>query len=317
MTEESRLEKSIRKMLLATGMKKHMNLKNMYEKQKKAKQAMPPHRYHKKYTIEQKNVPLNLKSAKSEQKLQVPVWYLDSPAQKSESCILYLHGGAYITSFQIVHWSFFAKLIEKTHCSITAPDYPLTPEYTAADEFEFLIPLYNQLVEQYGVQNLFIMGDSAGGGMALALSQRLQELQLPQPAYTFLLSPWLDVNLTNPEIQEIDLLDPVLRVEGLQEVGKAYAGGLGTHHYLASPLFGDLEGLAPIMVFTGTYDILYPDCKELCKKAERKQTSCKLYAYERKIHVFMLTPIPESAGVMQIIADTIESCVLKTTKSQL
>jgi len=201
----------------------------MQEKQRKAKPAMPPLRYQKKFHTT-KTFEGNF-----------PIWTLQPQETLAKTCILYFHGGAYTSSFEIVHWVYFAKLIEKTHCDIVAPDYPLAPDYTASEVFAIVLPLYEQLVARYGASNIIIMGDSAGGGLGLALSQLLREKGLPQPAHTILLSPWLDVTLTNPEIAAIDPVDPVLNVAGLQEVGRAYAGNLGTHHYLASPLFGSLE----------------------------------------------------------------------------
>jgi acetyl esterase/lipase len=93
------------------------------------------------------------------------------------------------------------------------------------------------------------MGDSAGGGFALALAQALLEKELPQPGNIILISPWLDITMTNPEIPAFEEKDPMLAVYGLAEIGKVYAGNTDPGHYMLSPINGPVVGLAPITLF--------------------------------------------------------------------
>jgi acetyl esterase/lipase len=87
-----------------------------------------------------------------------------------------------------------------------------------------VVKLYKQMMQTNEAENMILMGDSAGGGFALALAQRLRDEHLPQPGKIILLSPWLDITLTNECIKSIDRIDPFLGIEGLLEAGKQYAG---------------------------------------------------------------------------------------------
>lgn len=111
----------------------------------------------------------------------------------SKKHILYLHGGAYVQNFAKQHWRFLSMLVESTHCTITAPDYPLAPSYTYVQAFSMVTPPYQQIIADAGPENTMVMGDSAGGGFALALCQKLKMDAAPQPKRIVLLSPWLDI----------------------------------------------------------------------------------------------------------------------------
>ena len=124
--------------------------------------------------------------------------------------IFYLHGGAYVQGFNRFHWNFLAELVQRTNCTITAPDYPLAPVYTYKESFDMVLALYKQLFSIINANDLIIMGDSSGGGFALALSQEIRNEKIVQPAQIILLSPWLDISLTNPEIQHLEPNDPFL-----------------------------------------------------------------------------------------------------------
>src|SRR5829696_6631733 len=103
--------------------------------------------------------------------------------------ILYLHGGAFVFAITPQHWRFIARLIQRLGCSVTVPLYPLAPEHTCREVFDFLLPLASELLTE-NRQTVF-MGDSAGGGMALALSQQLHAAGLSLPARVALISPAL------------------------------------------------------------------------------------------------------------------------------
>ncbi|MFA5435368.1 MAG: alpha/beta hydrolase [Candidatus Neomarinimicrobiota bacterium] len=231
------------------------------------------------------------------------VWSLT--AKESPSCqrILYLHGGAYVVNFTIPHWLYMASLAEHLHAEIIAPDYPLAPEYHANDVFAMMLPFYAELMEKCGKENLSIMGDSAGGGLALALAQQIRDRALSQPAHIMLLSPWLDITMSNPKITQIDKDDPILNIQGLIESGKQYAGEMDRRDPRVSPLYGSLKGLASITLFIGTADILLPDCRKLKVKAQFEEHPIAYYEYEGMLHDGMLYPIPEARDIRDKIVN--------------
>ena len=137
------------------------------------------------------------------------VFIISPNDEKKNLIILYLHGGSYVGELEKYHWNFFKDIIDDTSSTIVVPDYPLAPEYTYVEVFKFMEPLYKEIVGKIDKKTEFvIMGDSAGAGLALALYQRNGKLKNRLPDKTILISPWLDVRMENPEIDNIK--DPVL-----------------------------------------------------------------------------------------------------------
>lgn len=212
----------------------------------------------------------------------------------SQKHMLYLHGGAYVQSFSRPHWGFLSFLVNAGNCTITAPDYPLAPAHTYEKTYAMVSELYQELLKKINPDRLILMGDSAGGGLALGLAQLMKNEHIPQPSQIILLSPWLDLSLTNPGIRDIDPSDSFLGVEGLQLAGKAYAGGTHAGHYLLSPINGPLEGLARINLFMGSREIFVADARKLKSMADAKGVALNYYEYPGMFHTWMLLNLPES-----------------------
>ena len=122
-----------------------------------------------------------------------------------------------------------------------------------------------------------------------------------------LLSPWLDATLSNPEIAEFDKIDPFLGVEGLKYGGEVYARDVDPKSYLVSPVYGSLKDLAPVTLFIGTRDILYPDCRKLRDKASAEGVRLDYREYDQMVHNWMLGPMPEAKHAIAEIVETISS----------
>jgi acetyl esterase/lipase len=219
--------------------------------------------------------------------------------------ILYLHGGAYVQGFNKFHWQFLAWLVKATGCTVTAPDYPLAPEHTHKEAFKMVTALYEQLLLTVSPGNLILMGDSSGGGLALALAQKLRNEQIVQPSQIVLLSPWLDITLTNPEISSIAKHDPFLDKNSLRKAGSLYAGEASTNDYLLSPVNGSLEGLGRISIFIGSKEILIADARKLKSLAERNGIEIDYYEYTDMVHAWMFLSLPESKKARRQICDLI------------
>jgi acetyl esterase/lipase len=242
------------------------------------------------------------------------VWSISSRKALKNKYILFLHGGAYAANFTPGHWFLIGALADKLECTVIAPDYPLTPEETVDDVFEMLIPVYIELIERVGAEHVTLMGDSSGGGLALAFSQHLHQEEIEQPSQLFLLSPWLDVNMDNPKIMEIDKLDPILNILGLIDAGIAYAGNLDRRNYLVSPLFGSLEGLPPITLFIGDNDILMPDCRKFKEKAINAGHQLDYNEIKGLLHDGMLYPTPEGKACREMIFNSLNNLWNKNEK---
>lgn len=208
--------------------------------------------------------------------------------EKSDLKILYFHGGSYVAEATKQHWDFIEKIVNDTGATVILPDYPLTPKYNYKDVFNIVVPLYKEIINKVESNDFIMMGDSAGGGLALALEEKIGEENLPMPGKTILISPWLDVRLTNPKIDEIQKRDEQLNKETLKLAGIAYAGEDGIDSYLVNPIEGDLSKLKNITILTGTNDILNPDVHILEEKAEKVDVAIAIKEYEQAGHIWIL-----------------------------
>ena len=208
-----------------------------------------------------------------------------------------------LTFAQVCALTSLAALVTDLNCTVIAPDYPLAPRHTVDDAFAMLDQLYRELLVTIQPENLVVMGDSAGGGLTLALAQKLRDDGLPQPAHLTLLSPWLDVTLVNPEVAPLVKQDPMLEPVSLKAAGLAWAGKRLPTDPLVSPIYGSLKGLAPISLFTGTHDLLFADCRKLQAQAAAQNIPIDYHQAEGMLHVWMLIPTPEAKlAVAQIKA---------------
>lgn len=236
-----------------------------------------------------------------------PVWTLAPRDGRAGAVrILYLHGGAYYHPAVPAHWTLMCRLVERLDAEVFAPDYPLTPEHTCRETFAMLELLYASLCRGAPSGRFVVMGDSAGGGLTLALCQYALEAGRPQPERAVLLSPWLDVTMSHPDIPALDRVDPFLEPVSGREIGRLYAGGDDPRQYRISPLYGPVEGLAPIALFTGTRDILNADARALARRLEAADAPYRLLEYPGMIHTWMLFPIPEGVDAFEKICLLLE-----------
>jgi acetyl esterase/lipase len=285
--------KAINVLLRLTRMKRTVNRMRQRVESGERTYTEPSRRLQEKHQVSKRNVNGHL------------VWTIAPRENPSGKHVIYLHGGAYVNSFASQHWELISKLVQALNCTVTAPNYPHAPEHYVHDVFAFMLPLYNELATANGSSNVTIMGDSSGGGISLALAQRLREDGLAQPRRLILLSPWLDATLSNPEIAEFDKIDPFLGVEGMKYGGAAYARDVDPKSYLVSPVYGSVKDLAPISLFIGTRDILFPDCRKLRNQAEAEGVRIDYREYDEMVHDWMLGPLPEAKHAIAEIVDLI------------
>src|SRR5690606_29578363 len=136
---------------------------------------------------------------------------------------------------------------------------------------------------------------------ALALCQKLLVEGVPQPKRIILLSPWLDLTLSNPDIRSIDRNDPFLGVAGLRRAAIAYAGGHDLNDYMLSPINGPLDGLGLITIFIGTNDVFVADARRLKVLAGQQGISIDYREYGEMVHVWMLLSFRESRQAQEEI----------------
>ena len=220
--------------------------------------------------------------------------------EKSGLHLLYFHGGGYVMDIAALHWDAIVKLCSLAGASASVPIYPLAPEVTVQTTLPAMRALYDELAQKYGAGNIAIAGDSAGGGMALALAQDLAKDSEALPNSLTLFSPWVDASASGEGMAAIDPYDKMLSPQGLEACGRRYAGGLDLEDTRLSPLFGKLDDLPPTTIFVGTRDILLVDARRLRDRMEAAGNPPALYREaDRMQHVWMILPIPEGAAALE------------------
>ena len=233
-----------------------------------------------------------------------PIYTLKSwSARPPQRTVVYLHGGAWVNEAASQHWKFAVQIARDPRIQVILPIYPLVPSATATD----VVPTVAELVAEKVApdHSVCLVGDSAGGQIALSAAVLLRDehrLVLPQ---TVLISPVLDVSLSNPLIGAVD--DPWLTREGLLEFGSRWCGDLPMSDPMVSPLNADLSGLGPLTVFSGTRDILNPDARLLVEKAGAAGVEVEYHEQAGLVHVYPLTPTPEGRAARAVIAERLRA----------
>ncbi|MGL4656305.1 MAG: alpha/beta hydrolase fold domain-containing protein [Sarcina sp.] len=219
--------------------------------------------------------------------------------------IIYLHGGAYIEDMNKQHWIFVDRMVKKLGCEVILPMYVLAPYNNCEESFAKVLSFYEEITERYKSEDIILMGDSAGGGLAVALAQELKEQNKKTPRNIILLSPWLDVSMENQEMREIEPRDYILGFDCLKECGKLWVDNLSVKDRKVSPIYGEFSSIGKITIFTGTNDILWLDAIKLKSILEDKDIDFNFYEFEAMPHVFAILPLPESDEVVEKVKDII------------
>ena len=182
----------------------------------------------------------------------------------SRYTVFYIHGGAYEMDFIPLHWTFIEKLIKETNALVIAPAYRLVPFGTYKEAFDLIVPVYKKYCEDHPEKKIIMMGDSAGGGLSLALTEYFKAEGIRVPDELILYSPWVDVSMENEEeFKDLIPRDPMITANDIWPAAQGWAGDRDIHDPLISPIFGDLKGLRNVTVFLGTEEVLYPDVRKM------------------------------------------------------
>jgi triacylglycerol lipase len=219
-----------------------------------------------------------------------------TPAHPSGDYVVALHGGAFIFPPSIFHWFDYSLMAHQTGATIEVPIYPLLQQGgTAGTVVPEMAGLISMEITQHGQPNVSVIGDSAGGTLALAAAEYMVANGEKVPASMVLLSPWLDVGLTNPNIAFVH--DPLLPVGPGQQIGKEWAGNLPEDDYLVSPLNGSLSGLPRTTVYSGSLDSLGPDVVVLDQEAATVGAPISFVLRTGEIHDWILLS-PDGFGYL-------------------
>lgn len=202
----------------------------------------------------------------------------------STGTVVYLHGGAYVSRIHAYHWGLVADLAA-LGIQVQVPHYGLAPDHGPLAAHDLVHAVLGSIEGP-----AYLMGDSAGGGLALAATQTWLAGGGAAPVGLTLLAPWLDLAIRNPEVDVVERRDPWLTRPGLRACAEAWAGDLSMDDPRVSPLFGRLDDLPPIDLYVGTRDLGLPDARQLAGQAP----SVTLHEEPGAVHVYPLLPlVPE------------------------
>lgn len=211
-----------------------------------------------------------------------------TPAEAvSGRIMLYLHGGAYCLGSPTSHRPLVARLAMAAKTEAVVADYRLGPEHPFPAAVDDALAVYRALLGAGAApEKTVVAGDSAGGGLALALALAIKGAGLPQPAGFFVISPWADLTQAHATYQTKAASDPGISKDRLDEMAAAYLGGGDARDPLASPVFGDFEGVAPILIQVGSEEALLGDSLLVAERAGHAKVKVQLEVWPEMIHVW-------------------------------
>ena len=222
------------------------------------------------------------------------------PDVRNDRGVLYLHGGGYVLGSLDTHAELMARVASACRAPVLGVDYRLAPEHPFPAAVDDALASYEHLIDA-GIkpQSIVVAGDSAGGGLALALMLRLKEQGKPLPAGAILFSPWSDLTASGDSVATRREADPMITPDLLNPMAAHYRAEVDAANPLISPLFGDLKGLPPLLIQVGDAEILLDDSTRLATRAEAADVNVQLEIFDGAFHVFQNQPhLPESAEAL-------------------
>ena len=242
---------------------------------------------------------------------------LNNKKVKSSKTLLYLHGGGYVACGPETHGALITQLSLITKSHVVFPIYRLAPENPFPAAIEDALLAYKYLLKEgINSKEVFIAGDSAGGGLTLALLQKIKSEELPTPSCAIVISPWTDLTLSGNSIHERGHRDPMIKPgPGMQVTVSAYCGNEDPMNPLISPLFADYRDMPPIQIQVASEETIYDDSSRLYEKLKVENPGkVEFIEWKGLFHVFQAfclgwLAIPEAKKSIKRIAKFVDSYI--------
>ena len=234
----------------------------------------------------------------------LPLHQISVGKVRTDRVILYFHGGGYIAGSPDTHVGLMGRLSKLTGLRIISPAYRLAPEHPAPAAFEDAVTAHEALLDQgYDPDHIVLGGDSAGGGLALALLGRLCA-QGRRPAGLFAFSPWTDLGLTGDSLRRNANVDPIFPAGRISDLVGYVAGNLDPRDPRLSPLYADYSKPPPVLMLVGTTEILLDDSRRMAARLTEAGGTVSLSEYPGAPHVWPLLDgyIPQARAALREVA---------------
>jgi acetyl esterase/lipase len=213
--------------------------------------------------------------------------WLVPPGAAAGRVIQYLHGGGYVIGSPNTHRSLAGELARAAGAAALVLDYRLAPENPYPAAVDDSVAAYRWLLAGgHAPEDVVLAGDSAGGGLVVATLLALKDAGLPMPAAGISISPWCDMTGTGESVTARAALDPMTNAEGLGRMAAHYLNGADPKTPGASPIFGNLGRLPPLLIHVGECEILFSDSDTLHKRAAAAGVDVTFEEWPRMIHVW-------------------------------
>ncbi|MCB9452692.1 MAG: alpha/beta hydrolase [Anaerolineaceae bacterium] len=240
-------------------------------------------------------------------------WFI--PHSAGDHVLLYLHGGGFVYGLTTMHREMIVYLAQQMNARVLMVDYRLAPDHPFPAALEDCVSAYRWLLEQgFSAQHIAVAGDSAGGNLTLTTLMKLRDSGDPLPAAGACLSPATDLTERPPEGGR----DPLLHPKAIRFFLDSYVAGNDAHDPLMSPVFGDWQGLPPLLIHAGDDEILRDDAVRIEQLIKATGGDVRLEIYPRMWHVWQIfLKLPEAIQSLNDIAQFLQSHLKQETKYPL
>lgn len=234
----------------------------------------------------------------------VRAWRVAAPDAPRGNVVLHFHGGGYLIGSAKGSLEYAGRLAAAVDGTCYTVDYRLAPEHPYPAAIDDAVMAYRALLARgIPASSILVSGESAGGGLAVALVLALRTAGDPLPAAILAVAPFADLTLSGPSIKAFNGGDPAANRDLLTFMGASYFQGHEPTDPLVSPLFGDLAGLPPLFVTATEGEVLLSDATRLAERAEKAGVDVTLRLVEDSVHVYTIFPfLPETKSTMEEVA---------------
>lgn len=214
-------------------------------------------------------------------------WVRGGPCLDERKVVLYFHGGAYFVCSPATHRPITWRLSAAAGSPVFSLDYRQGPVHSLAESLADALEAYESLLDLgYAAKDILLAGDSAGGHLTLATLLALRDRDMPLPAAGVCLSPWTDLSESRRRVNVWS--DPMLPASRVDWLARRWTDGLDCRDPLVSPVYGDYTGIPPLMIVTGSTEVLRDEARRVALSARENGVQVTYEEWTRMPHIFPL-----------------------------
>ena len=248
----------------------------------------------------------------------IPVLRLFPKVDKHKYTIMFIHGGAFCLMSALTHSRFAGHIANACNGQVIVPDYSLAPEFPYPVALNECMAVIKILMKENSPKPLALIGDSAGGTLAMATALKLRNEGESLPFGLVLMAPWLDLTLSSPSVKILKDKDVMLNERNLRATSTHYIGTANATSSYVSPLYGCFRGLPPVYVQASEYDLLLDDSKRLQKMYIEQGLELRLEVFDNMMHSFQFFAgrMPEADAAIKKACEFLNNLIASTANEQ-